>query len=47
MIYMFVIFVLVIVVILLFLAIPLYSKIGQKIEQVENKIKEEIKNNEK
>jgi len=44
---MFVIFVLVIVVILLFLAIPLYSKIGQKIEQVENKIKEEIKNNEK
>ena len=47
MIYMFVIFILAIVVLLLFLAIPLYSKIGQKIEEVENKIKEEIKNNEK
>jgi len=47
MIYMFVIFILAIVVLLLFLAIPLYSKIGQKIEQVENIIKEEIKNNEK
>jgi len=44
---MFVIFILAIVVLLLFLAIPLYSKIGRKIEQVENKIKEEIKNNEK
>jgi len=44
---MFVIFILAIVVLLLFLAIPLYSKIGQKIEQVENIIKEEIKNNEK
>jgi len=47
MIYMFVIFIIAIVVLLLFLAIPLYSKIGQKVEQVENKIKEEIKNNEK
>ena len=47
MIYMFVIFILAIVVLLLFLAIPLYSKIGQKIENIQNKIKEEIKNNEK
>ena len=44
---MFVIFILAIVVLLLFLAIPLYSKIGQKIENIQNKIKEEIKNNEK
>ena len=44
---MFVIFILLIVIILLFLAIPLYSKIGQRIEEVENKIKEGIKNNEK
>jgi len=47
MIYMFVAFILAIVIILLFLAIPLYSKIGQKIENVENKIKEEIDKNEK
>jgi len=47
MIYMFVIFILAIVIVLLFLAIPLYSKIGQKIENIQNKIKEEIKNNEK
>lgn len=44
---MFVIFILAIVIVLLILAIPLYSKIGNKIQQVENKIKEEIKNNEK
>ena len=44
---MFVAFILAIVIILLFLAIPLYSKIGQKIENVENKIKEEIDKNEK
>jgi len=40
---LFVLFILSIVAILLFLAIPLYGKIGQKIENVENKIKEEIK----
>ena len=44
---MFVIFILAIVVLLLFLAIPLYSKIGQKIENLQNKMKEEIENNEK
>ena len=44
---MFVAFILAIVIILLFLAIPLYSKIGQKIEKIENKIKEEIDENEK
>jgi len=44
---MFVIFILAIVIIVLFLAIPLYGKIGQKIENIENKIKEEIKINEK
>jgi len=44
---MLVISIIALVMILLFLAIPLYSKIGQKIEEVENKIKEEIKNNEK
>jgi len=44
---MLVISIIALVIILLFLAIPLYSKIGQKVEQVENIIKEEIKNNEK
>jgi len=47
MIYMLVISIIALVIILLFLAIPLYSKIGQKVENIQNKIKEEIKNNEK
>jgi len=44
---MLVISIIALVIILLFLAIPLYSKIGQKIENLQNKIKEEIENNEK
>ena len=36
---MLVISIIALVIILLFLAIPLYSKIGQKIEVVENKIR--------
>jgi len=44
---MLVISIIALVIIFLFLAIPLYSKIGQKIENIQNKIKEEIKNNEK
>jgi len=44
---MFVIFILILVITLLVLAMPLYSKVGKRIEQMENKIKEEIENNEK
>jgi len=46
MIYIFVIFILIIIIALLILGIPLYNKIGQSIEKVENKIKKETKQNE-
>lgn len=38
---------LIIIMILFILATPLYSKIGKKVEKFENKIKEEIEENEK